>query len=235
MSLPSTRLARRRDVRKARDAPHGAGGFLRFAPMLDASKVDGLQRAAMATPNGANGMNGTSACAHDDVLQLVAWNHRCNRLLWAQEDLARRADVPDAWIVQNKRAIDRHNQERNDAIETMDELLLDSPHTVPPRADAWLNSETAGSIIDRLSINLLKQHHLGQQAARGDATAEHRERCSAKLACLQSQRDDLLQCLQCLLDGLRDGRCTFRLYRQFKMYNDPSLNPHLRGAAARGA
>ena len=226
MNLPSTRLGRGRDLRdtpRARDtAPMRAA-----APRLRAAQVDRLQRAAMASKD-------TRAGKHDGLAQLVVWNHCCNRLLWEQEDLARRPDVPDAWIVQNKRAIDRHNQERNDAIEAIDDLLLGSPHNAPPRTDAWINSETAGSIIDRLSINLLKQHHMDLQAQRADAPAEHRERCAVKLACLKSQRDDLLQCLQRLLDGLRDGRCTFRLYRQFKMYNDPALNPCLRGAMERG-
>lgn len=164
--------------------------------------------------------------AHD-ALAIVFANHAWNRLLWDEEDRARRVDVPDAEIAANKRAIDRYNQARNDAVETLDELLL--RHHPPPRLGAWLNSETAGSIVDRLSINALKICHVDQQAARADATTEHRQTCLDRLAVLRTQRTDLLVCLQRLLDGLRDGSCWFRLYRQFKMYNDPSFNPYLHG------
>ena len=194
---------------------------------FDSLAVDRLQRAAMANPLDPREPGAT------DLPGLIDWNHCCNRLLWDEEDQARRTDVPDASIVQNKRAIDRYNQQRNDAIEAIDECLLASVRSVPVRADAWLNSETAGSIIDRLSINLLKAHHMRLQAERDDASAEHRERCAGKLERLQMQRLDLLDCLQRLLDGLRDGSCCFRVYRQFKMYNDPALNPFVHGSALR--
>ena len=60
--------------------------------------------------------------------QAIEDNHRCNCLLWDEEDLARRRQVPDAEIAANKRAIDGHNQKRNDAIERIDEVdrLADS-------------------------------------------------------------------------------------------------------------
>jgi hypothetical protein len=74
---------------------------------------------------------------------------------------------------------------------------------------------------------------MGLQARRRDAPAGHAERCAAKLERLQVQREDLLLCLQRLLDGLRDGSACFRLYRQFKMYNDPTLNPCLYGQGRR--
>jgi len=168
----------------------------------------------------------------DGLMRHVADNHRCNMLLWEQEDLARRRDAPDAEIVGNKRAIDRYNQARNDAIEAMDEALL-AAIAVAPQPGAWVNSETAGSIIDRLSINSLKLHHMSLEAQRDDADDGHRARCRSRLERLVQQRRDLLGCLDALLRGMQDGRCTYRIYRQFKMYNDPALNPYLRRAAAR--
>jgi hypothetical protein len=186
------------------------------------AQVDALQRAA------EKGSTGEILGDDGTALAPVVANHVWNSLLWEQEDQARRADASDAEIVANKRAIDRYNQRRNDAVEAIDERLLAGSEPLCP--GAWINSETAGSIIDRLSINALKLHHMRLQAERDDATAEHRERCRARLECLQAQRSDLLQCLQRLLDGLRDGTCGFRLYRQFKMYNDPTLNPYLYGA-----
>ena len=159
----------------------------------------------------------------------IAQNHDANRRLWDQEDLARRVDVADGEIVENKRAIDRLNQARNDAIERIDEALLERLAAIAPTHDAWHNSETAGSMIDRLSILSLKLLHMSAEVARTDATAEHVARCRERVARLALQRDDLARCLDTLLARASEGRAFWRVYRQFKMYNDPALNPHLRG------
>ncbi len=164
------------------------------------------------------------------VWEAIEANHRCNCLLWAEEDLARRRDVPDAEIAANKRAIDRFNQQRNDAIERIDEALLARVEDVTVRADAWHNSETAGAIVDRLSILSLKIHHMGLAAERADASEAHRAQCRDKRARLVAQREDLARCLDRLLEAASAGTAFWRVYRQFKMYNDPALNPYLAGA-----
>ena len=165
----------------------------------------------------------------DDAWRWIAVNHRCNCLLWAEEDLARRTDVPDAEIARNKRAIDRFNQQRNDAVERIDEALLARAAAVPLQKGAWHNSETAGAMIDRLSILALKLHAMGNEARRADATNEHRAACAEKLGRLALQRDDLARCLDALLARAAEGHAFWRVYRQFKMYNDPDLNPQLYG------
>jgi hypothetical protein len=167
-----------------------------------------------------------------DVARFIAANHRNNRLLWDEEDQARRTDVDDAAIAANKRAIDRYNQQRNDAIERIDEALLARVAGIPVATDAWHNSETAGAMIDRLSILALKIHHMRAQTLRPDATQEHVARCVDKLMRLERQRDDLAHCLDALLTQAAEGRAFWRIYRQFKMYNDPTLNPYLYRSAA---
>ena len=154
-------------------------------------------------------------------------NHRHNCLLWDEEDLARRRNVPDAEIAANKRAIDRYNQNRNDAIERTDEALLAALADAPRTAHARLNSETAGAMTDRLSILALKIHHMRLQIARSDVDRAHIESCQAKLARCVEQRADLAGCFDRLLAECRSGASRFKVYRQFKMYNDPKLNPAL--------
>src|SRR5262245_40365249 len=96
-------------------------------------------------------------------------NHVRNTMLWDEEDSARRTDVPDREIVRCKRCIDRYNQDRNDAIETIDVCLLEALEHTLPRPDARLHSETPGAIIDRLSILALKIHHMHREAEREGA------------------------------------------------------------------
>jgi hypothetical protein len=171
--------------------------------------------------------------------QWIATNHLYNGRLWAEEDLARRTQVADAEIAANKRAIDRFNQARNDATERVDELLLlalglvdaesarsDAPVSTVP-AGARLNSETAGSIVDRMSIMALKIHAMRAQTQRQDVDEAHRESSRVKLVRLQQQREDLGGCLDALLADCQAGRAYFKVYRQFKMYNDPRFNPAL--------
>ena len=169
----------------------------------------------------------------DGLWQAIEDNHRYNCLLWDEEDLARRRSVPDSEIAANKRAIDGYNQRRNDAIERIDERLLSALAGVERKPGAQLNSETAGAMIDRLSILSLKIHHMRLQTLRTDVDREHVETCQAKLARLTEQRSDLAGCLDELLAASARGERYFKVYRQFKMYNDPNLNPAVYGESKR--
>jgi hypothetical protein len=169
--------------------------------------------------------------------EAAAWrwigaNHRCNCLLWLEEDRARRLDVPASDIAASKHLIDQHNQQRNDAVEAIDEAVLAGLAHVRLLPGARLSSETAGAMIDRLSILALKIHHMRLQVERVQAGAVHVQACAAKLARLQAQRGDLAGCLDRLLGEARAGQAYFKVYRQFKMYNDPALNPWLYQQAA---
>ncbi len=157
--------------------------------------------------------------------------HLRNFRLWHVEDEARRRDVPDAVIAECKRRIDRLNQERNDRMEKVDVLLLRllAP-LLPPDPAPTLNTESPGMAVDRLSILSLKIWHMDEQTRRGDADEAHRERCRSKLMVLRHQRADLERALADLLREFAAGTKRPKPYFQFKMYNDPSLNPRLYGA-----
>ncbi len=166
----------------------------------------------------------------DPILSQASELHGYNFQLWHQEDEARAKGVGDKVIGQVKRRIDSLNQARNDAIEALDEVILTRLRdTVRTPADAPPHSETVGNIVDRLSILSLKIFHMEEETQREEAGDAHRIRCQAKLAVLQEQRGDLAGALGILLDDLTEGRKRFKVYRQMKMYNDPSLNPVLYG------
>lgn len=165
------------------------------------------------------------------VWHWIDTNHRHNCLLWREEDKARRVDVTPGEIAAGKRLIDHYNQQRNDAVEAIDEAVLAALADTTRAPDARLSSETAGAMIDRLSILSLKLHHMREQTWRVDAGVAHVEACDAKLQRLVVQRHDLAGCFDQLMMEARLGRAYFKVYRQFKMYNDPALNPYLYGHA----
>lgn len=169
---------------------------------------------------------------YDGWLFVVAENHRYNFLLWHEEDIARSPQASDAEIAAVKRNIDRYNQLRNNWIESIDEALQRQLEDakVAPQPGARFNSETPGATIDRLSILALRLYHLNEQLERPDASAEHLARVSQKLAVAQQQHVDLKQALSELLEDLWAGHKRMRLYKQLKMYNDPTMNPYLYNA-----
>lgn len=156
---------------------------------------------------------------------LVSAEHDCNHRLWHLEDEARRADAGNAHVAVVKRAIDRWNQRRNDLIERIDESALALLPAIDP-ATAEPSSETVGMILDRLSILALKIRHLTKIAEEADDPTVAHE-CMDKVNVLTVQRGDLSDCLRRFIEQALAGRRYFKVYRQFKSYNDARLNPAL--------
>lgn len=86
-------------------------------------------------------------------------------------------------------------------------------------------AETVGSLVDKIAIVELKRYHMAEQIDRPDAGEAHRHACRERLAILTEQRDDLVAELDALVADLAAGRRRLKVYRQFKMYNDPSYRP----------
>lgn len=162
---------------------------------------------------------------------LVLRQHWTNFRLWHVEDRARRKDAGPELIADCKYAIDKLNQERNDLIERLDRfLVLALEPLLPPQAEGVrprYNTESLGVALDRGSILALKIFHMREQAERLGADADLAAECRRKLSVLEVQRTDLEQSILDLVAEYAAGQKRPRIYYQFKMYNDPRLNPEL--------
>lgn len=165
----------------------------------------------------------------ESLISIACQQHIYNYLLWHEEDIARSKNVSDSEIAQVKRNIDVYNQNRNDWIERIDDWITDDliACNVSTRPDAKLNTETPGSVFDRLSILSLRIFHLREQLERDDVDDSHIATVQNKLVICRLQHDELGQSLRELLEDIYSGAKRHRTYRQLKMYNDPTLNPYL--------
>ena len=154
--------------------------------------------------------------------------HKCwvDTVQWHLEDLVRDPAIDPVVGLSLKRRIDASNQLRTDLVEQIDDYLIQLFSVVQTAANR-INTESPAWAIDRLSILALKIYHMEHEVNRKDAAMEHQQRCSAKLAVLIEQREDLSLSINQLLESIRGGQIRMKVYRQMKMYNDATLNPVL--------
>ncbi len=160
----------------------------------------------------------------DNRLYLKCW---IDTVQWHLEDIIRDPHIDPMEALGIKRRIDRSNQDRTDLVEQIDSYFRQKYSDVTPLPDARLNTESPAWAVDRLSILALKIYHMREQTQRTDASEEHKARCQAKLNVLLEQQKDLSLAIDQLLEDIEEGRKYKKVYRQMKMYNDPSTNPVL--------
>lgn len=149
-----------------------------------------------------------------NLIKLCWSNHR----VWHHEDPCR-SGIPEL-IIQHKPLIDIHNQIRNDLIETIDNWVVWTiQHSMTTQSNQSVNTETVGSIIDRLSIMALKQYHTKKLADMGNQKAIDR------VPYLEWQWQWLTRQFSMLINDVISGRRFIHVFRQYKMYNSPELNP----------
>ncbi len=146
---------------------------------------------------------------------------------WHLEDIIRDPRIDPVEALALKRRIDRSNQDRTDLVEVIDSYFYTKYRGITPREDAVINTESPAWAVDRLSILALKIFHMREQALRSSATEAHRAQCRGKLYILLEQRCDLSSAIDQLLEDIEAGRRYMKVYKQMKMYNDPSTNPVL--------
>lgn len=160
----------------------------------------------------------------ENRLYLKCW---IDTVQWHFEDIIRDPHIDPIEALALKRRIDRSNQDRTDLVEQIDSYFRQKYSEVKVLPDARINTESPAWAIDRLSILSLKIYHMREQVEREDASKEHKDTCMAKLNVLLEQQKDLGTAIDQLLDDIQAGRKYMKVYRQMKMYNDPSTNPVL--------
>lgn len=160
----------------------------------------------------------------ENRLYLKCW---IDTVQWHLEDIIRDPHIDPIEALQLKRRIDRSNQDRTDLVEQIDSYFRQKYSDVNVSPDATINTESPAWAVDRLSILALKIYHMREQAEREDASEEHKQKCGAKLNVLLEQQVDLSTAIDQLLGDIAEGRKYMKVYRQMKMYNDPSTNPVL--------
>lgn len=160
----------------------------------------------------------------ENRLYLKCW---IDTVQWHFEDIIRDPNIDPIEALDLKRRIDHSNQDRTDLVEQIDSYFRQKYSEVKVLPDARINTESPAWAIDRLSILALKIYHMREQVERQDASKEHKDTCTAKLNVLLEQQQDLGTAIDQLLEDIQEGRKYMKVYRQMKMYNDPSTNPVL--------
>lgn len=150
-----------------------------------------------------------------EKLQLI------NTFQWHEEDRSRAHGAGDEVLAAVKRSIDDSNRRRVQTVDRLDdEIFTRLKQAGALAAGAPLNSESPGSIIDRLTVLALKVYHIEEAIAQLSPGPEM-DSMREKLATLTEQSADLGGCLDALMDGIRAGRIGLKLYRQVKVYVEP--------------
>ena len=148
---------------------------------------------------------------------------------WHVEDIIRDPQIEPVQALVIKRRIDKSNQDRTDLVERIDSYFLTQYQSVAHQPEARINTESPAWAIDRLSILHAKLWHLQEQVERTDVSKEQHDKCVAKMNVLNEQLEDLTTSISQLLEDYASGTRIMKVYRQMKMYNDPTLNPVLYG------
>lgn len=170
---------------------------------------------------------------YGDIERILFAKNWIDAVQWHLEDIIRDPAIDPVEALALKRRIDRSNQERTDMVERLDSWFLEKYAGVEAAPDAEINTESPAWALDRLSILALKIYHMKAETDRPEAEAAHRDRCRAKLEVLLEQRRDLTEAIDRLLEAYACGRKRMKVYRQMKMYNDPSTNPILYGSGSK--
>ncbi len=177
------------------------------------AKIEGWETVTDALP----GTRAEGWAATTELLQLI------NTFQWHEEDRSRAHGAGDEVLGAVKRSIDASNRRRVQTVDRLDDLIFHQLKEARVLAEGVpLNSESPGSIIDRLTVLALKIYHIGEAIGELDESdtdqADEIRGLRDKLENLNEQSSDLGTCLDILMTGILEGRIGLKLYRQVKVY-----------------
>lgn len=154
------------------------------------------------------------------VEQLASEIHSCNQFQWNAEARVRDMNLPPVDVVNLKRAIDDSNIRRHTLVQAVDEYYLNQVVAESDLGwdDAYLNSETIGQLIDRLSVLTLRVAFFSQPSNRVRAN-------EGDLNLLRAQRDYVCVCYDRFVEHLIEGTGLMLPYKQLKAYSEAELTP----------
>ena len=163
--------------------------------------------------------------SHESLEHIL--HHKCwiDTVQWHLEDEIRTPDILPKYALKIKKTIDSSNQDRTDIVEKIDSYFLTFFSEITPQKGATLNTESPAWAIDRFSILFLKMYHMKEDSERKEISDAHRQKSLGKLSILEEQKEDLGTAISQLLNDIHAGKKYMKVYRQMKMYNDPTLNP----------
>ncbi len=196
--------------------------FAEIAPLMQdvISRWHGAEAQIGDWPTVLPALPGTQAegwAATTELLQLI------NTFQWHEEDRSRAHGAGDEVLGSVKRSIDASNRRRVQTVDRLDDLIFHQLKEAGVLAEGVpLNSESPGSIIDRLTVLALKIYHISEAIEDLNQSpgrqAEEASNLKDKLENLTEQSNDLGICLDILMTGIHEGRIGLKLYRQVKVY-----------------
>lgn len=211
----------------ANGSPAAAAEFPRAEALLEVLRdVISLWHQLDPAPDSWTAAQKAMPAARTGWAELAERIQLINTFQWHEEDRSRAHGAGDEVLAAVKRSIDASNARRVKAVEIFDahvDASLAEAGLANPEAP--LHSESSGSIVDRMSVLMLKVWHVaeGMESA---ADASARSALASRLAGLEEQVADLGKCLDRLFADVAAGRMRVKLYRQVKVYRDPTTDSY---------
>ena len=158
---------------------------------------------------------------------MTQWIHYENFIVWHLEEMLRQEGVDSQKLRKIEKQVDKQTHLRIDVLEQIDIWIDNVLHNegIEPRKDAVVHSETPSNIINRLSVLSLKIFHMEERLLDDSINQDERKNLDLRCNILREQRMDVALALDRFLLELQQGKKIHKVYRQFKIYNDPSFKP----------
>lgn len=191
--------------------------------MIQASDMAQRMMSVIETYHETDHVDAKQPSSLKDLDGLIAAKGWVDVVQWHLEDAIRAPELAGDAVIALKRRIDACNQQRTDAVEAIDALLQSTLQPIESTAwDISTRTETLGWALDRLCILQLKRYHMTIEVKRGSVD-------QSLLDALNAQYHELIAAMDQLIEDLATGKVSYTLYKQYKLYNDPSTNPSLYG------